>query len=158
MLLVSDKAWKKKPFWLHRLSSSAGLVGKPRPQKFSSTKHCNFSIRKRWGEPLKASNSSTGVVCCPKHVWCQCKSLRPGERNWNQDRKHQIAFHWEQLQMLTSRSLFWGWWGLSGRRWKCCAWQLVGEVTNKERTFDNVIALTLCDQYFVHFWSLYLQE
>lgn len=109
MLLVSDKAWKKKKtFWLHRLSSSAGLVGKPSPQMFSSAKHCNFSIRTWWGKPLKARNSSTGVVCCPKHVWCQCKTLRPCERNLNQDRKHQIAFHWEQLQMLTTRSLFGG--------------------------------------------------
>lgn len=121
MLLVWDEAWIKNPSWLHRLSSSAGLVGKPSPQKFSSTKHCNFSIKTWRGKPLKASNSSTGVICCPKHAWCQCKTLRPGERNWNQDRTHQIAFHWEHLQMLTSRSLFWG---LTGRRWKCFAWQL----------------------------------
>lgn len=102
------QSMKKKTFWLHRLSSSAGLVGKPSPQMFSSAKHCNFSIRTWWGKPLKARNSSTGVVCCPKHVWCQCKTLRPCERNLNQDRKHQIAFHWEQLQMLTTRSLFGG--------------------------------------------------
>lgn len=113
------QSMKKKTFWLHRLSSSAGLVGKPSPQMFSSAKHCNFSIRTWWGKPLKARNSSTGVVCCPKHVWCQCKTLRPGERNLNQDRKHQIAFHWEQLQMLTTRSLFlWG--------GECCAWQPEG--------------------------------
>lgn len=105
-LWFRTKHEKKKKFWLHRLSSSAGLVGKPSPQMFSPTKHCNFSIRTRRGRPLKARNSSTGVVCCPKHGWCQCKTLRPGERNLNQDRKHQIAFHWEQLQMLTTRSFF----------------------------------------------------
>lgn len=124
---------KKKTYWLHRLSSSAGLVGKPSPQMFSSAKHCNFSIRTWWGKPLEARNSSTGVVGCPKHRWCQCKTLRPGERNLNQDRKHQIAFHWEQLQMLTTRSLFWGGevgiereevemlclapWGVASKRW-----------------------------------------
>lgn len=46
------------------------------------------------------------------------KLLRPGERNLNQDRKHQIAFHWEQLQMLTTRSLFFGGGGAVGIEWE----------------------------------------
>lgn len=139
------QSMKKKKIWHHRLSSSAGLVGKPSPQMFSPTKHCNFSIRTRWGRPLKARNSSTGVVCCPKHGWCQCKTLRPGERNLNQDRKHQIAFHWEQLQMLTTRSLFFkgewvgGGWNVVLGNWRSGQ----QEVTNKEKPFDNIIALNL---------------